>query len=161
MADRSTPIAHAGVHFPPPLLYAAGVAGGWALHRWWHPLPITAGDSWLRLALGAAGVLAWLALFAGALATFRRAHTTLIPNRPASAIATGGPYRFTRNPMYVSLVALYAGITLLVNSWWPFVFLPLVVLAVDRWVIAREERYLASAFPEEYGAYARRVRRWL
>ena len=67
----------------------------------------------------------------------------------------------TRNPMYVSLVALYAGVTLLVNTWWPFLFLPFVVIAVDRAVIAREERYLASAFPAEYGAYARRVRRWL
>lgn len=161
MAGSSAPLPHAGVGFPPPLVYAAGVAAGWALHRWVHPLPITAGNAWPRLALGAAGVLAWLALFASAAATFRRARTTLIPNRPASAIATGGPYRFTRNPMYVSLVALYVGVTLLVNSWWPFLFLPVVIVLIDRTVIAREERYLASAFPQEYAAYASRVRRWL
>jgi protein-S-isoprenylcysteine O-methyltransferase Ste14 len=158
---ESTPLPHAGVHFPPPFIYAAGIAAGWALHRWWHPLPITPGGSGVREALGVAGVLAWLGLFVSAAVTFRRARTTLIPNRPASAVVSGGPYRFTRNPMYVSLVALYVGITLLIDTWWPFVFLPLVVVAIDRTVIAREERYLASAFPAEYGAYASRVRRWL
>jgi protein-S-isoprenylcysteine O-methyltransferase Ste14 len=157
---ESKPMASAGVHFPPPLLYVAGVAAGWGLHRW-HSLPITADASWVRTGLGAAGILAWLGLFLGAAIAFRRAQTSLIPNRPATAIVTRGPYRFTRNPMYVSLVALYAGVTLLMNTWWPFVILPLVVVAVDRAVIAREERYLASAFPAEYGPYAARVRRWI
>lgn len=153
-------LPHAGVRFPPPLLYAAGIAVGMQLHRW-RPLPITAGASLPRQAGGVLGVLAWLALFLSAWATFRRARTTLIPNRPATAFVTAGPYRVTRNPMYVSLVALYAGVTLLANSWWPFSLLPLVVLAVDRLVIAREERYLADAFPVEFAAYTRRVRRWL
>jgi protein-S-isoprenylcysteine O-methyltransferase Ste14 len=63
--------------------------------------------------------------------------------------------------MYVGLVALYLGVTLLMNSWWPLFFLPVVVILIDRTVIAREERYLASAFPAEYGAYTKRVRRWL
>ncbi len=63
--------------------------------------------------------------------------------------------------MYVSLVVLYLGITLFVNSWWPVILLPAVVLIVDRAVIAREERYLAAAFPEAYTAYRARVRRWL
>jgi protein-S-isoprenylcysteine O-methyltransferase Ste14 len=67
----------------------------------------------------------------------------------------------TRNPMYVSLVALYLGLMLLINSWWPAIFLPFVVLVVDRFVIAREERYLASAFGAEYDEYRRQVRRWL
>lgn len=159
MADAA-PLSHAGVHLPPPLIYAAGVAAGWGLNRW-HPLPITAGASRVRVAAGAAGVLVWLAIFLGALIAFRRARTTLIPNRPAAAVVTEGPYRFTRNPMYVSLVALYLGITLLMNTWWPMLFLPVVVFAIDRAVIAREERYLASAFPTDYRAYARRVRRWL
>lgn len=151
---------HPGVHVPPPFIYAAGIAAGWLLHRRW-PLPITRGASGAREALAALCFAAWLALFVWALATFRRARTTLIPNRPATALALGGPYRLTRNPMYLSLVALYLAVTLALDSWWPLLLLPLVVLAIDRLVIAREERYLAGAFPAEYDDYRRRVRRWL
>jgi protein-S-isoprenylcysteine O-methyltransferase Ste14 len=63
--------------------------------------------------------------------------------------------------MYVSLFALYVAVALFANTWWPIVILPLVLIVVDRAVIAREERYLASAFPTEYAAYRARVRRWL
>jgi protein-S-isoprenylcysteine O-methyltransferase Ste14 len=63
--------------------------------------------------------------------------------------------------MYVSLVLLYIAVTLVLDSWWPIVFLPLVIVAVDRLIIHREERYLASAFPSEYPAYRERVRRWV
>ncbi len=159
MADGSPP-QHAGVRFPPPLLYVAGIAVGVGLHRWW-PLPMTAGASPGRAVGAAICLLAYVALFFGSFAVFRRARTTLIPNRPAAALVTAGPYRFTRNPMYLSLVALYLGVTLLANTWWPLLLLPIVVFAVDRVVIAREERYLAHAFPAEYEAYRTRVRRWL
>ena len=103
----------------------------------------------------------WLALMLAAFATFGRAKTTPFPNRPASALVTSGPYRFTRNPMYLSLIALYIGLTLMLNSWWPLMMLPLVLVIIDRAVIAREERYLTDAFPADYPAYQRRVRRWL
>ncbi len=156
----SAPLPHAGVHFPPPLLYVAGLAAGWGLHRW-QPLPLTAGASWVREISGAVGVVVWLALFLSAFTAFRRVRTTIIPNQPAAALVTQGPYRLTRNPMYLSLVALYLGATLLMNSWWPLMFLPVVVAVVDRAVIVREERYLASAFPTEYASYSKRVRRWL
>jgi protein-S-isoprenylcysteine O-methyltransferase Ste14 len=63
--------------------------------------------------------------------------------------------------MYVSLVALYLALALLMNTWWPIVLLPVVILVIDRTVIAREERYLSSAFPNEYGPYRARVRRWV
>ncbi|MFL5562811.1 MAG: methyltransferase family protein, partial [Gemmatimonadaceae bacterium] len=73
----------------------------------------------------------------------------------------GGPYRFTRNPMYVSMAALYLGLSLALNSWWPVVLLPFVLLIIQRAVIAREERYLRARFPVEYPEYCRTVRRWL
>ena len=159
MTDSSQP-AHAGVHFPPPILYVAGIAAGMALDRW-RPLPIA--DRWLlgRTAIAVISFAVYAALFVAAFALFRRKRTTIIPNRPASSLVTDGPYRFTRNPMYVSLVALYVGVTMVLNSWWPLLLLPIVVLAVDRMVIAREERYLADAFPSEYDAYRARVRRWI
>ena len=153
-------IPNPGVRFPPPLIYAAGLLVGWLLDRRW-PLPMTAPDSPARELLADLCFLVWLAVMVWAFVTFRRARTSTIPNQPAATIVTGGPYRFTRNPMYVSLVALYLAVTLALNSWWPVLFLPLVLLVLLRAVIAREERYLASAFPAEYDAYRRRVRRWL
>jgi len=152
--------ANAGVRFPPPFVYVIGIVAGWLLGRW-MPWPITGGPSRIRIVAAALFALAYLVLFAGALTAFRRAHTTLIPNKPATAFVTRGPYGFTRNPMYVSLVALYVAVALWLNSWWALVLLPVVVLVIDRAVIAREERYLSAAFPAEYSAYRSRVRRWL
>jgi protein-S-isoprenylcysteine O-methyltransferase Ste14 len=160
MPNDSAP-AHAGVRFPPPFVYVFGIAGGWALDRWVAPLPITAGPSRTRDVVAAILALVFVALFIAALIAFRRAHTTLIPNRPATAFVTRGPYAFTRNPMYLGLVALYVAAALWLNSWWALVLLPVVVIVIDRTVIAREERYLGSAFPSEYSAYRSRVRRWL
>jgi protein-S-isoprenylcysteine O-methyltransferase Ste14 len=151
---------HAGVHYPPPLIYVAGIVIGSLLQRW-RPLPITAGPSMARMAGAVLALAIYLAFFGPAFAAFRRARTTIIPNRPAAAFVTTGPYRITRNPMYVSLVALYLAVTLFMNSWWPVALLPLVVMAIDRLVIAKEERYLSDAFPIEYAAYRSRVRRWL
>jgi protein-S-isoprenylcysteine O-methyltransferase Ste14 len=159
MSDDGSP-KHAGVHYPPPLLYVGGIVAGWLVDRV-RPLPITGPPSTIRAALAIAFGLGWLALFAPAWSGFLRKRTTLIPNRPATALVTSGIYRFTRNPMYVSLVLLYIAVTLVLDSWWPIVFLPLVVVAVDRLVIRREERYLAHAFPSEYPAYCERVRRWV
>jgi len=152
--------AHAGVRFPPPFVYVSGIIVAWLLGRWvaW---PITAGPSRARSLAAAICVLVFLGLFVGALTAFRRARTTLIPNRPATAFVTRGPYAFTRNPMYLSLVALYIAVALWLNSWWAFVLLPVVVVIIDRAVIAREERYLGAAFPTEYSTYRSRVRRWL
>jgi protein-S-isoprenylcysteine O-methyltransferase Ste14 len=158
--DDAPPIPHAGVGFPPPLLYAAGLFIGWLVHRNW-PLPLTAGASQLREVVAMIFMAGWVVLMCWAFATFFRAHTTFLPNRPATTLVTNGPYRFSRNPMYVSFAALYIAVTLLINSWWPMALLPVVFIAVRRAVVAREERYLASAFPAEYAAYCQRVRRWL
>jgi protein-S-isoprenylcysteine O-methyltransferase Ste14 len=112
--------------------------------------------------IGAAMCLVFFTAIVGAaFMSFRRANTTVIPGRPANALVTSGPYRITRNPMYVSFVLLYIGVTLWLNTWWPALVLPLVILVIDRAVIRNEERYLASAFPNEYAEYRANVRRWL
>ena len=158
--SETAPIQNAGVHYPPPLLYVAGFAAGWLLDRVW-PLPLGIGSHTVRMLIASLFILAWLGMMAWSLATFRAARTSLVPNRPSSALVTNGPYGVTRNPMYSSLVMAYVGFAVLANSWWPILFLPLVILAVQRFVIAREERYLTSAFPVEYPAYCQRVRRWI
>ena len=101
------------------------------------------------------GMVAWSFL------AFFRDRTTVIPNRPANALVFTGPYRYTRNPMYVALALLTAGMGLWLNTWWVFLLLVPVVVAIDRFVIAREEAYLRRRFGSEYDAFARRVRRWV
>jgi protein-S-isoprenylcysteine O-methyltransferase Ste14 len=74
---------------------------------------------------------------------------------------TEGPFRYSRNPAYLSLAMIYAGIAVLRNSLWTILLLPLVVYVIQREVIGREERYLERALGEEYLAYKARVRRWV
>ncbi len=156
----ATPIPNAGVRFPPPLTYALGLVVGWIIQHTW-PLPLPASWAAIRPILAAVFIVAWFALMLWAFASFRRAHTAIIPHRPATSIVTYGPYRITRNPMYVSMTSVYIGLTLMINSWWPFIFMPIVLAIIRLFVIAREERYLTNAFPVEYPAYRQRVRRWL
>jgi protein-S-isoprenylcysteine O-methyltransferase Ste14 len=96
-----------------------------------------------------------------ALITFLRHRTGIYPNQPATVIVRSGLYRFSRNPMYVALAILYVGIVLLTNLLWPLLLLPLVLLVLQKAVIAREERYLKEAFGESYEQYCRQVRRWI
>jgi protein-S-isoprenylcysteine O-methyltransferase Ste14 len=155
----TTPPDHAGVFIPPPLLYVVPLGIGALLQRL-VPVAIlprsvgTMAGGWLLFALG-------IALFAAALLNFRRARTSLIPVKPTTAIVESGPYRFTRNPMYVSMTLIYLGVTLWIDSIWPLVFLPIILFTVQRAVIAREERYLEAKFGEAYRGYKARVRRWI
>ena len=82
-------------------------------------------------------------------------------DRPVPRLTTEGPFRYTRNPSYLALAVIYAGIAVLRNSLWAILLLPLVVMVIQREVIGREERYLKRTFGEEYLAYKQRVRRWV
>jgi protein-S-isoprenylcysteine O-methyltransferase Ste14 len=130
----------------------------WALHRW-RPWTIPGGSA-LTVA-GLALVLAGIALTVWSVVTFRRAHTTVIPWEQVSAMVTTGPFRWSRNPIYLADAIAYLGGTLLIHSWWPLLALPGVLLVMRRKVIDREERYLAKRFGDGYREYQLRVRRWL
>ena len=93
--------------------------------------------------------------------TMRGADTTLDVDKPVSRLVQDGPFRYSRNPGYLSLTMLYAGIPILRNALWAILFLPLLLLVTQRELIEREERYLQRTFGEEYLAYKRRVRRWV
>jgi len=147
-----------GVHIPPPFFYVAATGGG-ALLRRYVPLPIGGGAprvaaAWICVALFA-GLLAWSLMW------FARQQTTIIPDRPANALVLDGPFRFTRNPLYLAMALLTVGAGLWLNTWWVFILLLPAVALVDRFVIAREEAYLRRRFGAEYEAYMARVRRWL
>jgi protein-S-isoprenylcysteine O-methyltransferase Ste14 len=144
-------------------LYVLGFAGGLALERWAVRVHLagSAGSRPLLVVLGWLGIVIGLAIAGWGLATFWKARTAVIPNRPARTLVASGPYRFSRNPMYVGLGVLYLGLAMLFDVGWPIVCFPLVVTAVYLFVIRREERYLAAAFGSEYVRYQQRVRRWL
>jgi len=147
-----------GVRFPPPLIYVGGFVIGYLLDR---AVPLTL-TSWpLGEPIGWALVAVGVALMGSAVMTFRRAGTSLNPAKPTTRVVVHGPYRFTRNPMYVGWVIVYLGCVLLTNTVWPLVSLPVVLVLISRAVIAKEERYLAAKFGDAYRAYKARVRRWL
>ncbi len=150
-----------GVHLPPPVLFVAAVGGGILLDR---EVPLKVLPESVRIL----GLLAGWALLASglilalwALGTFLAARTTVIPNRPARRLVTTGPYRWSRNPMYLALTLQGAGLALLVNTLWPLLLLPVALAILIAQIIRREERYLSSAFGEEYDSYRARVGRWL
>jgi protein-S-isoprenylcysteine O-methyltransferase Ste14 len=147
-----------GIVVPPPLAYVVGFGAGYLLHRI-VPIRISTSGPW-RVP-GWALIASGGAVMLSALVTFRRAGTTPNPTKPAAALALGGPYRFTRNPMYLGWVLAYVGGALLVNAVWPLLLLPVVIAVVQRMFIEKEERYLEQKFGEGYRRYKARVRRWI
>lgn len=156
-------LAHPGVRFPPPTLFVVGFGIAWLLEVYVRRIRIigTSGNTATIEIFGTVLLVLGILLMIWGLLTFARARTAILPMRPASRIVDHGPYRFTRNPMYVGMALAYIGGALVMNSVWALIFLPLVIALLSRLVIAREERYLSSAFGEEYDNYRGRVRRWL
>jgi protein-S-isoprenylcysteine O-methyltransferase Ste14 len=154
------PLDHgADVKVPPPLIYVVFLALG-ILANLWYPLRL------LPAPLGWA--LGGLLIAAGALLgpiwgvhVLRRTGTTIRPDRPSQKLVTSGPFRFSRNPLYLALTLIYAGAAIVANSGWALLLLIPVMLIMARFVIGREEAYLARTFGEEYDRYKATVRRWL
>jgi protein-S-isoprenylcysteine O-methyltransferase Ste14 len=147
-----------GVKFPPPALYLAGFLAGLTVEL---VFPIDRPPAGVTIAVAVIGVALWMALDGAAMLLFLRAHTSIAPANPTTTLVTSGPYRFTRNPMYVGMAFLYVALAVALGVIWALLFLPAVLVAVDRLLIAREEPYLEARFGEPYRAYKRRVRRWL
>jgi protein-S-isoprenylcysteine O-methyltransferase Ste14 len=95
------------------------------------------------------------------LLTFRKARTTTVPGRASCRLVTWGPYRLSRNPMYVGLTLAYLGEAGILKQVWPAVLLPLTVAYVNWVVIPVEEGKMREVFGEEYERYRARVRRWV
>ncbi len=149
---------HPHVRFPPPLVFAGFVLLGFATHRltgWarddlgtWH---------YAALPLGLAGL--WLN--GASLLGFRRLGENPEPWTPTRAMVEEGPYRFTRNPMYLGMLLVSLAIAAWFGSIWVAVGAILAAAIIDRTVIVAEERYLRRTLGERYADYRRRVRRWL
>ncbi|MFN3716328.1 MAG: methyltransferase family protein [Thiobacillus sp.] len=143
----------------PPAPYAAALFGGWWLDRRWQPLPWDDGVvsgllGWVWLGVG-------LALFGWTLWTFHRHRTTVNPYAAASVLCTDGPFRYTRNPIYLGDWFILVGVALILNTVWPLLFAPLVWAMLRYGVIRHEEAHLEAKFGETYRVYKAKVRRWV
>ncbi len=149
---------NARVLFPPPLVYVAAFLLGLRLQSS-LPLPLLLPKT-LRTFLS--GALLGTGITTGALAVreMRSAGTNIQPQQPTTALVVEGPYRFTRNPIYLSMTLIYSGLALLTNAFWPLLLLPLPLQLLKRGVIEREEHYLEQKFGERYQRYKESVPRW-
>jgi protein-S-isoprenylcysteine O-methyltransferase Ste14 len=154
----ATAADNAGVVVLPPLLY--GVATGAVLAlRWFLPLPIVrhAMALWSGIALAMIAVV--IAVWGSR--TMRMAGTNVNPSLPTTVVVTAGPFRFSRNPLYVALTLFYLGLTLALDTWWGIVVLVPLLIIMHYGVVRREERYLEQKFGESYRQYRSTVRRYL
>jgi protein-S-isoprenylcysteine O-methyltransferase Ste14 len=148
----------AGVVAPPPLIYLGGLFFGLLLGKRFPiaflPRKIARSLEW-PLVGGGLLLMGWFEW------TIRRSGTPASPYKPVSHIVTEGPFRYSRNPAYLSMTMIYTGITALANALWAILLLPVVLLAIQRGIIEREERYLERKFGEEYLHYKAPVGRWI
>ena len=148
----------AGVIAPPPLIYLGALIFGLLLSRSFPmgflPRRMARGLGWPLLG-GGVLLLGWFEW------AMRRAGTPTNPYKPSSGIVTEGPFRYTRNPAYLSMTMVYAGVAFLARAPWALALLPVALGVIRRGVIEREERYLERKFGAEYVSYKARVRRWI
>ena len=155
-APKDTP----GVIAPPPFIFLVFLIAGWGLDQA-VATPAFPIEDMARKVVALALIIGGLVLEFWASGFFQKAGTNVVPYRPATALVTDGPYRFSRNPMYVGFAITYLGLALGLQSPIAVAFL-LPCLFVMSWgVIAREERYLEAKFGRAYTDYKSRVRRWL
>ena len=143
----------------PPVLVGGTMIVGLIVHYLIWPvsiLPMLLSRTLGVVVFVSSGVLAHLAHRA-----MQRVGTNVFPTQPTLAIATDGPFRFTRNPLYIAALGVYLGVTLWVNSLAMLLLIIPMALVLHRGIVLREERYLSAKFDGEYDAYRTRVRRWL
>jgi protein-S-isoprenylcysteine O-methyltransferase Ste14 len=147
-----------GVIAPPPLIYLAALALGFVLD---YLFPVSLLARTTQLVAGGVLMVAGLALAIAAVRLFSRAGTGVPTHRPVTALVTGGIYRFSRNPIYVGMTVLSAGIAVAADNPWLLALLVPTLAVMNYGVIAREERFLEAKFGDDYRRYKASVRRWL
>jgi protein-S-isoprenylcysteine O-methyltransferase Ste14 len=140
----------------PPIIFLAAILLGIALNRGWSLHFLPSGLRWLGLPVTLCAVLLFLLSFQ----EFRTAGTPIPGSERTTTIVSTGPYRLSRNPIYLSFVLLVLGLSVWSNDLWLLVTLVPAVTLIAAIVIPREEQFLAHTFGEEYRRYKRSVRRW-
>jgi len=142
----------------PPVAIGVPLLVGWlATVIWGDPVDL---GGW-RVPVGWVLVVLFLAWNGWSLWLFLRHDTGLLPGQETRTMIEEGPYRLSRNPLYVGLLALYLALALLAPTFWGLVLFPAAVLLVHWGAIRPEERFLHERFGASYEDYTRRVRRWL
>jgi protein-S-isoprenylcysteine O-methyltransferase Ste14 len=149
-----------GIFIPPPLIYAAIFFLSILMQKI-IPINNSFFDSRNATIAGIVLIVIALLFILPALIKFVQSKNTLVTIKSATSLQTKGIYSLTRNPMYMGLLILYSGIAMLEGNWWAFIFIPLIIIIVQSYVIRGEENYLQRAFGEEYNAYRKKVRRWI
>jgi protein-S-isoprenylcysteine O-methyltransferase Ste14 len=142
-----------------PFLIYIGITAVSALLQYLVPLPFIS-----RQPARIAGVIIMMASFLFGMPAIRgmfKAKTSPNPNQPTSSLVQSGPYRFSRNPMYIGLTLMYAGLVTFLQLPWGIFFIPLVIWLITVWVIRPEEEYLGRKFGDQYLNYKQTVRRWI
>lgn len=152
MSPRDLP----GVIAPPPLIVLFSIGLGAALHAF-VPMPLPAALRWPGVAL----LLAGLALAIWAERRFHAVGTPAPPWKESRALALDGPYRFTRNPMYLGMLLFQAGLGMALSDGWMLLLTAITFAALHYGVVLREEAYLRRRFGAEYQALLGRTRRWV
>lgn len=154
MNKQDTP----GVIAPPPLIYLAALIIGLGLG---YLAPTSFLPRHLAYGLGAVLVLIGALILVPARRVMLQAGTAIRPTEPTTVLVITGPFRFTRNPLYLSVTLFYLGIAFALQSLWALALLAVVLAVMQRGVIDREERYLERKFGPDYLRYKERVRRWI
>ncbi len=153
--------SHSGVpnvKIIPPLVYLAGVVIGIVISIW---IPTKIVPSSLAWMLGGILIVCGAVLTGSAILKFKDVSTTVRPDRAASTLVVVGPYRITRNPMYLGLALVYVGLAIADQSVWAFILLPVVLTIIQRRAIEPEEAFLERRFGVNYIRYKESVRRWI
>ena len=160
MAQANSIERGARVRFPPPLVFLSGLLLGVACQYLVAPAPVP-----VPRAISAGGglllLMAGLGLVASARILFMRTGQNPVPWKPSPTLILKGPYRFTRNPMYLGITLFELGLGLAVNNLWISLFAVPALVTVHLIAVLPEERYLAEKFGESYKAYLAQVRRYL
>ena len=153
---------HPGLIMPPPfflaIAFVVAIALDWATRlNFLAPAALGSPQLWIGALICAAAI----AVAVAGATEFRRTGTNVVPSQPALRLVTSGPYRFTRNPMYLGMIVMQAGLGLVFSVEWALILVPVLWLAFDRLVVAREEAYLTAKFGQQYKDFLVRTRRWI
>lgn len=142
----------------PPVLLALAILSGFALDQL---ISLDVSRTPLSRFIGVMLISGALALDVWSSLTFRKAQTTILPHRGSEALATGGPFAYSRNPIYLGNLLILFGVGLFFGSVWHIALVLPLAVAITRLAISREEKHLETKFPRQWADYTSKVRRWI